>query len=243
MQWKIGCSGYQYAEWKGIFYPHGLSQQKWFEHYAKHFNSLELNTTFYRFPKIDFLKSWYKRSPEEFTFTVKAPRLITHYKRLKEAQDALKNFYDTVNEGLQEKLGFILFQFPSSFTFEEHRLERIISLLDHSKKNVVEFRHESWWMESVYKAFSERNISYCSISHPGLPDDVLKTSENVYYRFHGVPFLYSSKYKENELEKVAQSIQNLKGVKEAYVYFNNTAEAAAIQNAKQFQELCEEVSH
>src|SRR4051812_19482061 len=131
MQWKIGCSGYQYAEWKRIFYPEDIPQQKWFEYYSTHFNTLELNVTFYRFPKLAFLQSWYERSPENFLLSVKAPRLITHFKRLNDAQEALGNFYATVKEGLKDKLGFVLFQFPSSFVFEEHRLERIINLLDY----------------------------------------------------------------------------------------------------------------
>jgi uncharacterized protein YecE (DUF72 family) len=242
MQWKIGCSGYQYAEWKRVFYPEDVPQRKWFEFYSTHFNSLELNVTFYRFPKLAFLQSWYERSPENFSFSVKAPRLITHFKRLNEAQEALGNFYATVKEGLKDKLGFVLFQFPSSFVFEEHRLERIINLLDYSMKNVVEFRHESWWQDSVFKSFEQNNITFCGMSHPDLPDAVIKTSEDIYYRFHGVPHLYFSKYESHQLERVAQEIFHLSGVKEANIFFNNTAEAAAVFNAREFQELCEEVS-
>ena len=117
LQWKTGCSGYHYTDWKRIFYPEDLPQKKWFEFYSTHFLSLELNVTFYRFPKLDFLQSWYNRSPENFVFTVKAPRLITHFKRLGEAQEALGNFYVTIQEGLKEKLGCVLFQFPSSFKY------------------------------------------------------------------------------------------------------------------------------
>jgi uncharacterized protein YecE (DUF72 family) len=242
LQWKIGCSGYHYAEWKRIFYPEDLAQRKWFEYYSQHFNSIELNMTFYRFPKLNFLQSWYDRSPEDFVFTVKAPRLITHYKRLNEAQEALGNFYATVNEGLKEKLGYVLFQFPSTFVYEEHRLERIVNLMDSSMKNVVEFRHESWWQDTVFKSFQENKIAFCGMSHPNLPDTVVKTTDSVYYRFHGVPLLYFSKYETQSLETVAHDIGNLDGVKEAYTFFNNTAEGAAVENARQFQELCLEVS-
>jgi uncharacterized protein YecE (DUF72 family) len=242
LQRKVGCSGYHYAEWKRIFYPEEIPQRKWFEYYSQHFNSLELNVTFYRFPKVDFLKSWYNRSPENFSLTVKAPRLITHFKRLNEAQDALNSFYKTIQEGLKEKLGFVLFQFPSSFIYEEHRLERILNLLDHSIKNVVEFRHESWWNEKVFNSFEQNNITFCGMSHPDLPDAVIKTTENIYYRFHGVPHLYFSRYDTSYMERIAQEIQNVSSIKEAYIFFNNTAEAAAVANAKQFQELLEEVS-
>jgi uncharacterized protein YecE (DUF72 family) len=242
LQWKIGCSGYHYADWKRIFYPEGLPPRKWFEYYCTQFNSLELNVTFYRFPKLDFLKGWYARCPENFSFTVKAPRLITHFKRLNEAQQALNNFYGTVREGLEDKLGCILFQFPSSFVFEEHRLERIINLIDPGFKNVVEFRHESWWNAAVFNAFARNNITFSGMSHPNLDSRPIKTSQTMYYRFHGVPHLYSSKYDIQALEKLTQDIQNMHGLREAFIYFNNTAEGAAIVNARQFQELCEAVS-
>jgi uncharacterized protein YecE (DUF72 family) len=241
-EWKIGCSGYHYADWKRIFYPEDVPQKKWFEFYSQRFNSLELNVTFYRFPKLSFLEGWYVRSPEDFIFTVKAPRLITHYKKLNDAQEALQNFYRTVKQGLRDKLGCVLFQFPSSFIYEEHRLERIINLLDHSIQNVVEFRHESWWQQKVFDAFSQNNITFCGMSHPNLSAGIVKTSDIVYYRFHGVPHLYWSRYNMQELEKIAQEIQNLQGVREAYIYFNNTAEANAVTNAKEFQELLEVVS-
>ena len=243
IQWRVGCSGYHYEDWKRIFYPEDLVQKKWFEFYATQFNSLELNVTFYRFPKTGMLKSLYERTPENFSFSVKAPRLITHYKRLSEAREALTSFYETLKDGLDNKLGSILFQFPSSFVYEEHRLERILNLVDPSMRNVVEFRSQSWWNESVYKGFSEKNITFCGMSHPDLPPNVVRTSNIVYYRFHGVPFLYSSRYEAPQLETVAQQIQNLNNVDEAYIYFNNTAGGAAIANARQFFEICEAVSH
>lgn len=241
-QWKIGCSGYHYTDWKRIFYPENIAQKKWFEYYSEHFNSLELNVTFYRFPRLHFLQSWYKRSPDNFSFAVKAPRLITHYKKLNDAQEALHNFYDVARRGLQHKLGCVLFQFPSSFVYEDHRLERIINLLDHSMQNVVEFRHASWWQQKVFDAFTQNNITFSGISHPQLPDRVIKTSDIIYYRFHGVPHLYSSRYDMHELERIAMEMHNMEGIREAFIYFNNTAEATAVINAKQFQELCEVVS-
>ncbi|HYG01720.1 MAG TPA: DUF72 domain-containing protein [Chryseosolibacter sp.] len=243
IQWKVGCSGYHYDDWKRIFYPEDLAQKKWFEFYTTRFSSLELNVTFYRIPKVTSLQNLANRTPANFAFTVKAPRLITHYKRLSEAREALTSFYETVKEGFGDKLGCILFQFPSSFVYEEHRLERIVNLVDPSMKNVVEFRSPTWWIDSVYKGFTEKNITFCSMSHPNLPDNVIQTSNILYYRFHGVPFLYSSRYESSQLETVAQQIQSLSKVSEAYIYFNNTAEAAAVINARQFSEICEAVSH
>lgn len=222
-----------------MFYPEGTAKKKWFEFYCKHFNTIELNSTFYRFPRVENLRSWYDRSPESFLFSVKAPRLITHFKRLKEAQKYLLDFYTATREGLREKLGTILFQFPANFVCDEHNLERITNLLDPAFRNVVEFRNPSWWNDNVKQVLRENNIIISGMSHPSLPEEVLKTTETIYYRFHGVPHLFISKYDQQYLERVAQTIQHQEGVQEAFVYFNNTQEGAAICNAKQFQEICE----
>jgi uncharacterized protein YecE (DUF72 family) len=115
-------------------------------------------------------------------------------------------------------------------------------LVDHSFNNVVEFRHASWWSQEVLDAFERNNIAFSGMSHPTLPVQVVRTTDIVYYRFHGVPHLYASKYPSEELEKVAQQIQSMPGLREAYIFFNNTAEAAAVTNAKQLRELCQEVS-
>ncbi|MGC1242261.1 MAG: DUF72 domain-containing protein [Chryseosolibacter sp.] len=239
MEWKIGCSGYHYPDWKRVFYPEDIPQKKWFEFYCNHFNTLELNVTYYKFPRVDFLKSWHARSPEGFTFTVKAPRHITHFKKFKAAQRMVEDFNETVKEGLGEKLGCVLFQFPSNFHYEAGRLNRIIELLDGSLKNVLEFRHESWWDQSVFDTLRKSNIGFCSMSHPALPEKVIATSDIIYYRFHGVPHLYSSKYELTTLEQVAHEINDQPNASQAFIYFNNTADGHAITNAKQLQNICE----
>lgn len=240
MEWKIGCSGFHYPEWRGIFYPSDMAQRKWFEYYSGSFNTLELNVTFYRFPRIESLKKWYNVSPKGFTFTVKAPRHITHFKKFKDAQRMLQDFNQTSRDGLREKLGCILFQFPPNYAFEAERLERIIDILDVSVKNVLEFRHPSWWNQEVFRMLGENHISFCGMSHPSLPDEVIGTTESLYYRFHGVPHLYNSKYDTQKLEEVAHALMHgHTKATEAYVYFNNTADGHAPLNAKQLQEISE----
>jgi uncharacterized protein YecE (DUF72 family) len=237
--WKIGCSGYHYDEWKGLFYPEGVAKNKWFEFYIEHFNTIELNTTFYRFPRVEFLRTWYKRSSEHFSFSVKAPRLITHFKKFKDAQKYLGDFYTTVRNGLNDKLGCVLFQFPATFQFQEEYLERISKLLDPAFNNVLEFRHTSWWSDQVRQVLADHHISFSGMSHPSLPADVLKTTDTVYYRFHGTPHLYTSRYELPSLEEAVHKIHQLEGVQEAFIYFNNTAEGAAVTTAREFQEICE----
>lgn len=234
-KWWIGCSGFYYKGWKLKFYPDKLPQRKWFEFYCQFYNTVELNVTFYRFPKLEALEGWYNRSPTDFRFTVKAPRLITHYRRFREAHADARAFYDIVQKGLKEKLGPVLFQLHPGIRYSEETFERILDTLDPSFTNVLEFRHESWWNDDVYRVLRQNNISFCGISYPELPETIMKTAPVVYYRFHGVPDLYLSSYTDDELEMVAGEIGRLPGVKEVFAYFNNDIQVAAVYNAKSLQ--------
>jgi uncharacterized protein YecE (DUF72 family) len=235
-KWWIGCSGFSYKHWKGRFYPEGVPQKKWLEYYCEHFNTVELNVTFYRVPKLETFKGWHDRTPQDFKFTVKAPRLITHYKRFKNITSEVQDFYKIVTDGLGSKLGTVLFQLHPRFVYSEENIEVLLKHLDAAYANVVEFRHESWWNGTVYKVLKEHNITFCGISYPALPDDVLKTASTVYYRFHGVPKLYLSPYSTEKLDQVSANIKAYRGVEEVYIYFNNDIDVHAIYNAKTFRE-------
>lgn len=239
MEWRIGCSGYHYPEWKGNFYPAEVAQRRWFEYYCQHFNTLELNITYYKFPRIETLKNWFARSPGGFSFTVKAPRHITHFKKFRDAQSMLSDFYETTKAGLREKLGCVLFQFPSRFHYDSERLAGILRTLDVSVCNVLEFRHESWWNPAVYEALEKSRVTFCGMSHPDLPEGFISTSGTLYYRFHGIPHLYNSKYEIAKLEQARQEILSRPGIARAFLYFNNTADGHAVTNAKQLQDICE----
>lgn len=236
-KWWIGCSGFYYKPWRDRFYPPKLPQRKWFEYYCGHFNTVELNVTFYRFPKPEALRGWYDRSPEDFRFTVKAPRLISHYKRFNNAQRETNDFYQLVADGLREKLGTVLFQLHPGMVYSPENLEKILSTLDASFDNVVEFRHESWWNDDVLRELRRKNVTFCSISYPDLPDQVLKTNQLVYYRFHGVPKLYLSSYSDHFLNRVAGDIHQLPNVTDVYAYFNNDIEVAAVYNARSLHSI------
>ncbi len=239
IKWQIGCSGFHYNDWRGIFYPEGMPKRKWFEYYCTYFNTLELNVTFYRFPQLHFLENWYNSSPPDFSFSVKAPRLITHYKRFNETERMLGDFYRTSKEGLKEKLGCILIQLPSGLVYTEQNLDRIVQQLDGSCRNVLEFRHESWWNRKVYERLKSANISFCGHSYPELPDKAIINSPTVYYRFHGLPKLYYSQYKRSQIEEVKAAIESSRQVKSAYIYFNNTATIAALRNAIYLKSLAD----
>ncbi|MBA2248701.1 MAG: DUF72 domain-containing protein [Chitinophagaceae bacterium] len=236
-KWWIGCSGFHYKEWKEVFYPKGIPQTKWFEFYSSQFNTIELNTTFYRFPRPEALQAWYHRCPTDFRFSVKAPRLITHYKNFKESESMLGDFYASVYEGLGDKLGCVLFQLPSRLPYSDELLNRIIENVDPSFDNVIEFRHDSWWSKKIYNKLKKHSVSFCGISHPELTDEVIRNTSILYYRFHGVPVLYKSEYKKNIIKKVKEDIKDSGKFSEAYVYFNNTWGMGGINNARHMQEF------
>ena len=232
MVYSIGCSGFHYKHWKGDFYPEDLPEKKWFEFYCRFFSTLELNVTFYRFPQLSVLEKWHQKSPDNFVFSVKAPRIITHYKKLHGTASMIDEFYKTVDQGLKRKLGCILFQFPPNFVFSEARLEQIISSLNHSYRNVVEFRHVSWWQKEVYDLLGKHHIAFCGMNHPEFPDDIISNTPYLYYRMHGSKQLYTSNYSKKELGDLAHKVKSIPNIKEVYIYFNNDAKGYAISNAQ-----------
>ena len=231
VKWKIGCSGFHYKEWKGIFYPDSIPQKEWFKFYSERFNTLELNVTFYRFPVLKSLENWYNISPADFIFSVKVPRLITHYKKFSDCTRLIDDFYNLVIKGLKEKLGPVLFQLPPRFNYTKERLDMIAGSMYKEFKNVIEFRDPSWWKPAVFNRLKKEKIIFCGIDYPGLPNDPVITNKIAYYRFHGNPRLYYSAYKRNHLKRIADLISGNKKVAEAIIFFNNTATAAAIKNA------------
>jgi uncharacterized protein YecE (DUF72 family) len=236
MKWKIGCSGFYYLEWKEVFYPKGLAQKDWFRYYCEHFNTIEINSTFYKMPAQKSFDKWYDESPGDFLFTIKAPRLITHYKQLNESEQLINDFYKAVQTGLKEKLGCVLFQFPPKFDYSAERLNLLIENLRPDLKNAVEFRHISWFNEEIYKKFAKNNITFSGQSYPSaLPDNVIQNTATVYYRFHGKPVLYKSEYDINTITDFKNQIKD--GVNEVFAYFNNTWGVGALHNAKQLQDL------
>jgi len=235
--WYIGCSGFYYKEWKGIFYPKDLPQHDWFQYYAQHFNALELNNTFYRFPELSNLQHWHNDSPKDFHFSVKVPREITHDKKFVETEDLLREFYSVLENGLAEKLGTVLFQLPPSFDYTTERLKMLLTQMDTSFTNVVEFRNISWWRDDVIESLRKKGITFCSVSYPRLIDNVIVNTPYPYYRFHGVPKLYNSPYDYGFLKNVVDAMDTVKEVKAAYLFFNNTMSGAAIENAKTVQQL------
>jgi len=231
-----GCSSYYNFRWAEIFYPAGIGRHKWFEYYCEHFNTYEINGSFYKFPTVKSLQTWYNKSPEGFLFSLKVPKLITHIKRLEDCERELSEFYTACREGLADKLACVLFQLPPSFSYTPERLELVLKAADPAFTNVVEFRNESWWTQEVFEALAATNISFCSVNYPKLPTAVTATTDLVYVRFHGNPRLFYSEYTAEELKRTYDEILATK-CSRSFVYFNNTASTAAILNAVAFKKL------
>lgn len=236
MQYFIGCSGFYNNDWKGDFYPESLPKRDWLHFYAQHFNSVEINSSFYRNPSLKSLQNWYCQVSEDFHFSLKAPRNVTHYKRFANTGEELNIFYKNASQGLKEKLGCILFQLPPSLQYTPKHLQTIIHAIDTSYKNAVEFRHESWWREEVFEQLASKQIIFCAIDYPGkLPKTVISNTDTIYYRFHGEPVLYKSLYTKERLETVASALRQ--SGKNSFIFFNNTWGDAALHNAHDLQQM------
>lgn len=230
-QINVGCSGWFYWHWRGDFYPAELPTHKWFAHYAAHFRTVELNAPFYSWPPVSAVRGWIRQAGRrKFVYTVKVSELITHVKRFTGTKTLVRDF-GYIADLLGPRMGCFLFQLPPSFHYTRARMERILAQLEPSRRNVVEFRHRSWWNEEVFAALRTKGIIFCSCSAPRLPDDLVKTAEEIYIRFHGLGQWYRHDYSKEELARWAERIRT-SGAKRVWVYFNNDRDGNAIRNAR-----------
>ena len=227
----IGTSGWHYDHWRERFYPVGLPKSRWLGYYAETFRTVELNNSFYHLPSEKAFLSWKESTPPGFIFTVKASRLITHMRKLRNVEQALENFLSRARL-LGEKLGPILYQLPPNLHRNGSLLEDFASRLPTDLAHVFEFRHSSWFDPSIFAIMERQKIGFCIFDAPGRPCPEVVTSDLVYVRFHGSSQLYSSCYTEEELESWAGRIADLaRGRRAVYMYFNNDADAYAVHNA------------
>jgi uncharacterized protein YecE (DUF72 family) len=226
----VGCSGWRYWKWRDLFYE-GIPQPDWFKHYSGVFDTVEINASFYSWPTVASVQAW-RRQPgaRDFVYTVKVCELITHIKKFKGTKTLIRDF-GMIADILGERMGCFLFQLPPSFRFTRARLNAIVSQLDPARRNAVEFRHKSWWNEDVYAAFRKAGIIFCSCSGPRLPNELVRTADDVYVRLHGPEHWYRHDYSNEELRKWAGGIK-ASGARKVWVYFNNDFAANAPKNAK-----------
>ncbi len=234
----IGCSGWYYNDWTGKFYPKKGSKSKWLEYYSKHFNTVEVNNTFYRFPNEKTVIGWHDKTPEDFKFSLKANQLITHRRRFKNTEGMIRRFY-RLSELLEDKLACILFQIPSNKPKDLDFLKGALDQMDYLKNNLIEFRDSSWFNSEIYDLLNDYNVGFCSVSSPDLPEDIIESSKMVYIRFHGKyegSERYRYLYSMEELNKWGHKIKKSK-VQEVFCYFNNDYNANAPGNALMLKDI------
>jgi len=233
---RVGTSGWHYAHWTGRFYPADLPKSKWFEFYSKEFDTVEINNTFYQLPKKESVKKWYEKAPDNFVFTVKANRFITHIKKLKEASESLRRFLDTIVL-FKEKLGPVLYQLPPSLRKDLDLLESFACLLPKEQTSVFEFRHKSWFSDDTYELLNRFGLGFCVHDLGGVETPRLVTGEVVYMRFHGTSGRYAGNYSKPVLRQWADwAAEQIRDVRAIYAYFNNDFNAYAVANARTLRE-------
>jgi uncharacterized protein YecE (DUF72 family) len=235
----IGTSGYVYRDWKGIFYPEKLAQRQWLHYYSEHFKTVEINATFYGSFKPETYRKWGEQVGEDFSFTIKGTRYVTHVNRLKYPEELLTRFFEQAS-GLGDCLSCILWQFPGSFHFTEEtiaRLETFLKLLPQHYRQAIEFRHASWFTETVFTLLDRYRAGFVINDSPAFPAREKITGDFVYIRFHGPGQLYASKYTEAAMVEWARKIGEYRKNYDVYCYFNNDYYGYAIENAKRLRFL------
>lgn len=243
----IGTSGYNYKDWKNKLYV-GVPQKDWLMYYSLFFNTVEVNATFYRsFPKSVFEK-WHDITSDDFTFTIKGPRLITHYQKLHNVEENLKKFFDSISE-LQDKLAIVLWQFPAQFKRTKETEKSLINFFELMKqlrqttdakryghpnrtsKDVIELRNTSWFTNEIYELLNTYGIGWVINDTSAFPTKEVLTGNIAYIRFHGPTALYASSYNDTQLKTWAEKIQGYAKKVNTYCYFNNDVSGYAIENA------------
>ena len=236
---RIGCSGWNYASWRASFYPKGLGAPRWLEHYAGVFDTVEVNTTFYRLVKREAVQRWVTQTPPGFCFAVKSSRYLTHMKRLTDMELGMQRLLETL-EPLRDagRLGPMLWQLPGNFRRDDARLA---FALDHLPpgRHTFEFRHPSWFCPEVYELLRWHNVALTIADRPGLEEFQSHeiTADFTYVRFHHGHRGRRGNYSRTELVEWAARLGEWAGSVDVYAYFNNDWEQFAPRNARVLRRL------
>jgi uncharacterized protein YecE (DUF72 family) len=232
MDIRIGTSGFHYRHWVGAFYPEKTPASKMLEYYVRHFDTLELNNSFYRLPTVSAFECWRDATPRDFIFAVKASRFITHNKKLKDPENAIDNLLPRA-ENLGKKLGPILFQLPPRWKVNVERLEKLLEILPREHRYAFEFRETSWITPKVMRVLEQLNVAFCIYELAGYHSPFEVTANFTYVRLHGpAAGKYQGSYSGEALRAWARRIEAwAKKLKAIYIYFDNDQAGYAAKNA------------
>jgi uncharacterized protein YecE (DUF72 family) len=235
----LGTSGWQYRDWRGRFYPPALPQARWLEHYAERFRTVEVNNSFYRLPTAGTFASWRDRTPDDFVFVVKASRYLSHVKRLQEPEDPVDLLVERARH-LGDKLGPVLLQLPPTLGVERDRLARTLARFSrHRVRVAVEFRHPSWFDESVFDVLRAHDAALVVADRRSQRSPEATTASWTFVRLHEGSATPWPRYGTTALASWAQRLAG----EEAWVFFNNDPGAWAVANARSFGRLAERAGH
>jgi uncharacterized protein YecE (DUF72 family) len=232
----IGTSGWNYRHWRGVFYPRELPSSAWLAYYARHLDTVEINYSFYRVPKPENFAAWREQTPPGFCFAVKGNRFITHLKRLREPAEPLERFF-TSTAPLGDRAGPILWQLPPQFHCDLSRLATFLAALPAAYRHAFEFRHDSWYVEPVYRALAAHDAALCLADRGGSTTPLVRTATWVYVRFHGGQG-EGWAYLDDQLATWAERIARYRAeASTVYAYFNNDPHGHAIADARRLAGL------
>jgi uncharacterized protein YecE (DUF72 family) len=243
VEWRLGTMGFSYADWREVFYPSGMPPGEYLNFYAKHYNAVELDTTFHATPPPDRVKRWRDATPADFKFTAKAPKLVTHALKLESAMAPIMEFLDVMRE-LDSKLGVILLQFAPSFTFDQfEKLRDFLRMLPADIRFAVELRDRSWGREETLQMLKETKVAFVSAEYVSRPTRLPVTSDFLYIRWIGqhqrfpvmdheqIDVTPSLKWWADELEQVSKRVAAIWG------FFNNDYAGYAPATCNRFKQM------
>jgi len=234
---RIGTSGWHYPHWRGPFYPEKFSAAKMLDFYTQHFDTVELNNTFYRLAPETAVDEWRAQTPAGFLFSAKGSRFLTHMKKLKDPEAGIAKFFERVDR-LGRKLGPVLFQLPPRWAVDVERLERFLAALPGGHRYAFELRDPSWHVPEVYRILRRYRAAFCIFDIAGVHSGFEITANFTYVRLHGPGGPYQGSYAVERLEAWAKRIHEWQEeLKAVYVYFDNDQAAYAVQNALALKKL------
>ncbi len=235
----LGTSGWTYDHWSGRFYPADVSRRRWFEYFSQHFDTVELNASFYRIPKESVVESWNSRAPDRFVFSIKMSRLVTHVKKLRNCDDELRWFFGVFTP-LKKKIGMYLIQIPPSLKVNHDHLKQFCEKLPSDAPVTFEFRNKSWYVDQTYKILADFNHCFCIHDMSGSSTERIVTGPAAYLRFHGYHERYGGDYTDEILTDWAHWIGNQTRKTQVFGYFNNDFEGFAVKNCLRLREMIKE---
>lgn len=234
---RIGCSGWNYRHWRELFYPKGLAAKNWFEFYAEHFDTVEINNSFYRLPPPETFDKWRKQAPDGFCYAVKANRFITQAKKLLDPEEPLERMMKPVRH-LRDTLGPLLFQLPPSLKLNLERLEHFLRVLPKDVTSAFEFRDNSWYVDDTYDLLDHHGASFVVHDMQGSATDRIAVGPVAYVRFHGASGKYWGRYSDEALLGWTDwMLEQSKEGRTVWAYFNNDIHGHAIHDAQTLKSM------